>query len=198
MIALKTCLVSLGSNLPFRGRDKTDTIKFALNTIFSESEQPVKASGLYRTRAWPPDSGPDFVNAVVTFRTRMAPDSCIRWLHTIEKRLGRDREADNRNARWLPRVIDLDLLDMNGQVLPDLETWKSWRDLPFSRQRECAPDQLILPHPRIEDRAFVVVPLCDVAPGWKHPVSGVSATAMKESFSKEVLEEIGLLRSFPV
>ena len=190
MNALKTCLVSLGSNLPFRGRDKTDTIKFALNTIFSESDEPVKASGLYRTPAWPPGSGPEFINAVAMIRTRKSPEDCIRWLLTIEKRLGRHREPDGRNTRWLPRVIDLDLLDVNGEVLPDLETWRQWRDLPISRQRTDTPKRLILPHPRIEDRAFVVVPLCDVAPDWRHPVSGIPAKTMRESFTEEVLAEI--------
>ncbi len=114
----------------------------------------------------------------------------MRWLLTIEKHFGRHRESDGRITRWLPRVIDLDLLDVDGEVLPDLETWKQWRDLPISRQRTDVPNRLILPHPRIEDRAFVVVPLCDVAPEWRHPVSGIPAKTMRESFSEEVLVEI--------
>jgi 2-amino-4-hydroxy-6-hydroxymethyldihydropteridine diphosphokinase len=63
-------------------------------------------------------------------------------------------------------------------VLPDAATYQRWRDLPMAQQRSEAPDQLILPHPRLHERAFVLVPLCDVAPDWVHPVSGLSVAEM--------------------
>ncbi|MGY8791094.1 MAG: 2-amino-4-hydroxy-6-hydroxymethyldihydropteridine diphosphokinase, partial [Pseudomonadales bacterium] len=66
-----------------------------------------------------------------------------------------------RGERWGKRVLDADLIAFGTQVLPDLYTYKKWRDLPISDQMLQTPDQLILPHPRLQDRAFVLRPLMD-------------------------------------
>jgi 2-amino-4-hydroxy-6-hydroxymethyldihydropteridine diphosphokinase len=63
-------------------------------------------------------------------------------------------------------------------VLPDAATQADWRALPPDLQRMRAPDALILPHPRLQDRAFVLVPLADVAPDWVHPMLGMSVREM--------------------
>ena len=60
----------------------------------------------------------------------------------------------------------------NDLVLPDPEVWQHWHDLPLDRQKTAAPDGLILPHPRLQDRAFVLVPAAEIAPHWRHPVLG--------------------------
>ena len=193
----RTCLVALGANLPFKGRNKVETIRSAIDAIGSLADGAVRESGLYRTPAWPPGAGPDFVNAAMKITTDKAPDEIIRSLHAIERRLGRDRSHDDPNVRWAPRVIDLDLLAVDDVVLPDVATWHWWRDLPPSRQSEVAPDRLVLPHPRIQDRAFVLVPLCDVAPGWKHPVLELSAESMRDRCANHQLAEIELMEPSP-
>lgn len=76
------------------------------------------------------------------------------------------------------RTLDLDLLAVDQQVRPDRETFEYWQTLPAERQRKDSPDQLILPHPRIQDRAFVLVPLADVARDWVHPALGLSVGQM--------------------
>lgn len=106
-------------------------------------------------------------------------------LHAVEDRLGRKREG-----RWGRRVIDLDLLACGDAVLPDLDTHAHWRNLPLEAQQRLAPDGLILPHPRLHERAFVLVPLADVAPDWRHPILGLSVKEMCDALAPDVVREI--------
>lgn len=76
------------------------------------------------------------------------------------------------------RTLDLDLLALGDSVLPDRATQEGWASLPLADQSRLAPDRLVLPHPRLQDRAFVLVPLARVAPGWRHPVTGLTVADM--------------------
>lgn len=88
--------------------------------------------------------------------------------------MGRQRDG----SRWGARGIDIDLLAMGDQVAPNAAVQDEWRGLAPDRQQATAPDRLILPHPRMQDRAFVLVPLADVAPQWRHPRTGASVAEM--------------------
>ena len=133
----------------------------------------LRLSPLYATPAWPPGSGPDFVNAAAALRAPIGPEALLRLLHRVEARAGRVRAA-----RWGPRTLDLDLIASGGRVRPDAGTQAAWRRLPPETQRARAPDRLILPHPRMGERAFVLIPLAHVAAGWRHPLTGRSVAAM--------------------
>ncbi|NIZ15523.1 2-amino-4-hydroxy-6-hydroxymethyldihydropteridine diphosphokinase, partial [Phaeobacter sp. HF9A] len=98
-----------------------------------------------------------------------------------------------RTERWGMRTLDLDLLAVDQQVLPDRQTYERWRDLAPERQRVDAPEQLILPHPRVQDRAFVLVPLADIAPDWRHPVLGQSVAQMLAARPKVEKDEVTAL-----
>jgi 2-amino-4-hydroxy-6-hydroxymethyldihydropteridine diphosphokinase len=76
------------------------------------------------------------------------------------------------------RTLDIDLLAVGDSVLPDAATQDSWRALAPEAQIRTTPDRLILPHPRLQDRAFVLVPLADVAPDWAHPRTGLTVRQM--------------------
>ena len=75
-------------------------------------------------------------------------------------------------------------------VLPDAETYRAWLDLPLDEQTQRAPDRLILPHPRMQDRGFVLVPLAEVAPEWRHPVLGKTVAEMVEALPQEARDEV--------
>jgi 2-amino-4-hydroxy-6-hydroxymethyldihydropteridine diphosphokinase len=121
-----------------------------LQTLAAHDVRTESLSRLYRTPAWPDPSEPAFVNAVASVETPFSPRKLLQLLHETETAFGRTRSA--RNA---PRTLDLDLIDYQGRV-------------------ERGPP--MLPHPRMATRGFVLIPLADVAPGWRHPLSGLCVT----------------------
>ena len=162
-----------------------ELVEAALEQLSSFGLSVVEISKFYRTPAFPAGSGPDFVNGAVLCETSLSPKAVIAALHTIEADLGRVRKD-----RWEARVIDLDLIDYAGVILPDVETHSVWRGLTLTEQMERAPDQLILPHPRVQDRPFVLVPMHDIAPNWVHPVTGQIIVDLIGKFTSEELTEI--------
>lgn len=152
----------------------------------SNGFRKVKRSGHFRSSAHPKGSGPDFVNGVILSEAPTHdPIKVLQVLHDIEATLGRVR-----HKRWAARVIDLDLIDFGGQVLPDAETVAAWRDLPIAEQMQNAPAELLLPHPRLQDRAFVLVPLQVVCPDFTHPVTGESIDQMLAKISPEDIADV--------
>ena len=106
-------------------------------------------------------------------------------LHTIESELGRVRKG-----RWGQRTIDLDLLAHGDRVCPDERTLRDWMGLPLDLQKNTAPDRLILPHPRMHERGFVLMPLADVAPHWVHPVLGQTVVQMLAGLPDTAVQDI--------
>ncbi|WP_375688364.1 2-amino-4-hydroxy-6-hydroxymethyldihydropteridine diphosphokinase [Pseudooceanicola sp. LIPI14-2-Ac024] len=158
-------LAAIGGNQPNGPLSPVENVLSGLAALGPAGLHLTACSALYRTPAFPSGSGPDFVNAAMAFTSAMAPDEVMEKMHLIEAAHNRERRE-----RWAGRTLDLDLLDCDGIVQPDGETWRHWHDLAPERQRETAPGQLILPHPRLHERAFVLVPLRDVAPAWRHPI----------------------------
>jgi 2-amino-4-hydroxy-6-hydroxymethyldihydropteridine diphosphokinase len=143
-------LIALGANLPSPAGAPAETLKQALILLAQRSITVEKRSGFYRNAAWPDPADPPFVNAVVSVRTSLLPAELLAELHRIEAHFGRRRSEPNA-----PRTLDLDLIDYNGRVEP-------------------GPPEL--PHARMHLRAFVLCPLAEIAPGWRHPVSGLTVT----------------------
>lgn len=168
-------IVALGANLPSAEGDASETLRSASRILHAEPNISITAiSRFWQTPAVPAGSGPDYANAAALIATPLAPDGLLARLHAIEARFGRDRST----GRWSARVLDLDLIALDRLVLPDAATQRGWMSLSADRQMAETPDRLILPHPRLQDRGFVLAPLAEIAPGWRHPVTGLTVRTM--------------------
>ena len=107
----------------------------------------------------------NFINAVSEVQSVLTPCQILCSLKKIEIILGR-----KINSRWGSRVLDLDLLAAGSLILPNLRTFNRWLKMPLEEQVKNQPNKLILPHPRIQDRLFVLKPLSEIDPSWIHPV----------------------------
>lgn len=129
----------------------------------------LRRSVIYRSPAWGVEDQPDFVNAVAELETTLEPRDLLRLLLAVEAGLGRDR---SRELRWGPRCIDLDLLTYGDMRLQS--------------------DELELPHPRMHLRAFVLVPLLQLEPGFRIPGRGAAADCLQDIDADEAAAVVPL------
>ena len=140
-------LIALGANLPGPHGQPHETLAAAVAEMRARGLAVVAESSVWLTAPVPVSDQPWYHNAVVAVETDLSPYALLELLQDIENEFGRVRSV--RNA---PRILDLDLVAYGDRIL----------DRP----------ELIVPHPRMHQRAFVLLPLSEVAPGWRHPVSG--------------------------
>ncbi len=145
--------ISLGANLPSLAGGPLETLRAALGMFPDYGLRVVKTSGFYRTSPVPASDQPDFINAVAATQSALSAEKILDALMQIEQKFGRIRAEKNA-----ARSLDLDLIDAHGKILNSAN--------------------LILPHPRLAERAFVLRPLADVAPEWVHPVTGKKLAAL--------------------
>jgi len=175
----------MGSNLSSAGTRPLKIVNDALLAICDAGIHLNKVSSFYLTPSHPPGSGPDFVNAVAAICSDSPAQELLGTLHVIEQQFGRRREK-----RWGARSLDLDLLAMDEAVLPNVSTQQAWANKPLADQMRDVPDTLIVPHPRLQDRAFVLVPWNEIAPDWRHPITGLTVAQMLKKLPKEEIEAI--------
>ena len=150
--------ISLGANVPSRVGPPAVTLRAALEELKARGVKVLKESSFYRTPAWPNASDPPFVNAVAEIGTNLGANALLKLLLSVEKSFGRVRAV-----KWEPRCLDLDIVDFGGLITDEIE--------------------LSLPHPRLQDRAFVLWPLFEICPDWRHPDTGTTI--------RELLEIVG-------
>jgi 2-amino-4-hydroxy-6-hydroxymethyldihydropteridine diphosphokinase len=143
-------LIGVGGNLPSETGSPLETCEAALVHLGRLGVVVTRRSPWYETAPVPVSDQPWFINAVASVETALSAPGVLAALHLTEAAFGRMRSLTNA-----ARTIDLDLLDYHGEV-----------------RGEGAP---LLPHPRLQERAFVLFPLRDLAPEWRHPVLGETA-----------------------
>ena len=149
--------IGLGSNLGERER----TLRSAIAGL-RQLGTVEAVSSFYETAPVGPVAQPEFLNAVVALRTSLPPQELMHALLRIEQQHGRDRSVSVPKG---PRTLDLDLLSY-GNLVMDSAT-------------------LTLPHPALEERRFVLEPLAEIAPEWRHPASGKSAAELLAGLSRD-------------
>lgn len=158
---MEKVFIALGSNLG----DRAVNCRKAVNLLSSTGEvKVVKESRLYETEPWGVLEQDTFINAVIEVATDLSPRELLGLLKSVELRMGR-----KETVRWGPRIIDLDILFYGDHIINEAG--------------------LKVPHPGVHERAFVLVPLSEIAPGFIHPVSkrsvaelaaGVDASGVKK------------------
>lgn len=187
MNSRREMLVALGANLPSSIGAPLATLREALRLI-GESDFEVAATARWRrTPAFPTGSGPDFVNGAARLETALTPEAALARLHEIEALMGRTRDA-----RWEPRICDLDLLACGDLVAPCADRVRALMAASGEAAR-AAPDEMILPHPRMHERGFVLAPLADIAPDWRHPLAGATVAEMLAALPDAARAEIEVI-----
>jgi 2-amino-4-hydroxy-6-hydroxymethyldihydropteridine diphosphokinase len=174
-MTINSAYLALGANLHNAGVAPLETLRLAIKDIEFAGFSVKACSRMYQTPAFPAGAGPDYVNAAlhVLVENSLTPEAVFSPLCAIELKHGRLRAQ-----RWGGRTLDIDLLAMGDMVLPDLAGFAAWAGLDPAAQAQRAPDGLIVPHPRLHERAFVLTPLMDIAPDWRHPVFGRTVRQM--------------------
>jgi 2-amino-4-hydroxy-6-hydroxymethyldihydropteridine diphosphokinase len=151
-------ILAIGGNLAGDYPSLEALLEAALSALPPAGLRPLRRSSWWRSAAWPDPSDPPYLNAATIVETSLSPRAVLDALLGLEARFGRLRGAPNA-----PRTLDLDLIAHGRQVIHE--------------------PGLIIPHPRAHERRFVMGPLAQIAPDWRHPVLGATAAELARSAS---------------
>ena len=161
--------LSVGSNLGNRKRN----INLTKCKLEKTNIKIIKSSNNYESISWPNKNHPKFINVVLQVRTSLSEYSLMKRCLKIEQELGRKRANTKKN---MPRICDIDIVDYNGKILDGTNNQK-----------------LILPHPKMHNRNFVILPLFEITKTWIHPLKKISISKLLNSLEIEDLRAIKLI-----
>ena len=161
--------LNIGSNLDSKYGTKFDNILIALNFLIESSVTIKKVSNFYETPSYPNKNFPKFINVGLTINFNNGFLDLLKKIKLIEKKLGRIRAKKNE-----PRIIDIDIIDFNGEII--------------------GTNELILPHPKCHVRNFVLFPIFQIDPNWSHPILKKKAQFLINSLSQKSRIEITRLQ----
>lgn len=164
--------VGIGGNLSTeRFGSPRESCESALRALEQGDITVSRVSPWFHSAPVPLSDQPWYVNAVAEIETALEPDELLSAMHVVEEEFGRIRTPGQRNEA---RTIDLDLLDFRQSIIRNTD------------------DTLVLPHPRMHERAFVLLPLMELAPHWKHPVTGQSIAQLVDALpAGQSIERMG-------
>lgn len=164
-------IIALGANMPGRFGPPRRALARAVEELRQRGLRVTAASGVWRSAPYGRMRQPPFFNAVVVAAaTGWTPRMLLRLLAMIERRAGR-----RRGVAWGPRPLDLDVIDFAGRVMRPVGMGRLGTAAARHAWQLRGP---VLPHPDVARRAFVLAPLAEAAPAWRHPVSGRTAAQM--------------------
>jgi len=155
--------LAIGSNLG----NKISNIEITKVELEKYKIKILKSSSKYMSESWPNPSMPNYINIVIKIKTSLAPLELLKICNLIELKLGRVRSKKNT-----PRTCDIDIIDYDKKILNEKN------------------NQLILPHPRMSKRNFVLLPLFEVDKAWKHPKSKINIVNLINSLPVKDLRSI--------
>jgi len=157
---MHSVFILLGSNLG----DRLTYLKQATQSIEKEAGKVVQKSAVYRTESWGKTDLPEYLNQVLQIESALLPQALLTTLQQIELSLERKREE-----KWGSRTIDIDILFYDGEQINE--------------------PNLIIPHPLLQERRFVLEPLMEIAPFLEHPVSGKTIKQLYAQLKDELIVE---------
>ena len=161
--------INIGSNLNSVHGDRLNNLKHTLKLIILENIKIKNISGIFETPSYPNSKDPKFLNICVQISTNNTPLMLLKKFKKIEKKLFRFNNMKNQ-----PRTCDIDLIDFNGKIVK--------------------MEGLSLPHPRAHERNFVLYPLKEICPNWKHPVLNKKIDFLIKNLNLKLRNEITRLR----
>ena len=179
------CLISFGANLSGPFGSPYETLLRVFQELILRGFVIERKSKPYSSLAFPNPTDPKFLNCCLKISVNCDALSLLNCLKSIEVKMGRQK-----NYRWSSRTCDLDLLSFGDEVRPNNEILGYWLRMPLREQIAQTPMQLLLPHPRIQDRAFILKPLLEIAAGWKHPILNLSVKELFDSLPKEQRDSV--------
>ena len=156
--------LGLGSNLPSKYGDTFANINLAISSLEAYGIKVIKRSSFYKTPSYPDRKNPKFINVVILVKTNLPPIDLMSVLIFIEERLERKRGKKND-----PRTCDIDIIDYNSQIL----------NLKYNNL------DLTLPHKELTSRNFILFPLQEISPTWKHPKTKEIISDLLQKLSEE-------------
>ena len=166
-------LLSLGSNLSSKLGNRFDNLEIAISFLETCGISIIKKSSFYETASYPNKNDPKFINMIILIKTDLPPIDLMSVLIYIEEKLGRTRNVKNE-----PRTCDIDIIDYDGQIL-DL----NYKNIDF-----------VIPHKKIESRNFVLYPLQEILPDWKHPKNKQNISTLIEKLPEDDRKSILIVK----
>ncbi len=182
-------IIALGANVRGRAGSPIAALVRAGEWLNGGPARLAAFSSIWRSAPFGPIAQPSFFNAAAVVETDLGPAALLAFLKQLEARAGR-----RRGPAWGPRALDLDLIDYNGEIRrpPGMGGKAAGLAAHAAQMRG-----LVLPHPGIAERAFVLKPLEEIAPGWRHPVTGQGASQMLARLPGKVKTQCRLVSECP-